>query len=83
MAILASRAVDVVVTAWLRHGHRLTRLASFYETESQITQPHSVIRLHLPARRLEGVRVGTLILRFAAEDGAGHRHTVTRTVGLR
>jgi hypothetical protein len=83
VAVLASRAVDVVVTAWLRHGHRLTRLASFYETESQITKPHSVIRLRLPARRLKGMRVGTLVLRFAAEDGAGHRHTVTRTVRLR
>ena len=55
VAILASRAVDVAVTAWLRHGHRLTRLASFYETESQITKPHSVITLHLPSRRLDGM----------------------------
>jgi hypothetical protein len=83
VAVLASRAVDVRVTAWLRHGHRLTQIASFYETESQITQPHSLIRLRLPARRLNGMRIGTLVLRFAAEDGAGHRHTVTRTVRLR
>jgi Calcineurin-like phosphoesterase len=82
VAVHASRAVDVVVTAWLRHGHRLTRLASFYETESQITKPHSVIRLRLPTRRLWGTGVATLVLRFAAEDGAGHRHTVTRTVRL-
>jgi hypothetical protein len=83
VAVLASRAVDVRVTAWLRHGHRLTPIASFYETESQINRPHSVIRLRLPADRLKGVTVGTLVLRFAAEDGAGHRHTVTRTVRLR
>jgi hypothetical protein len=83
VAVLASRAVDVVVTAWLRHRHRLTRLASFYETESQITGPHSLIRLRLPTGRLAGMRVGTFVLRFAAEDGAGHRHTVTRTVRLR
>jgi Calcineurin-like phosphoesterase len=82
VAVLASRAVDVVVTAWLRQGHRLTRLASFYETESQIPKPHSVIRLRLPTRPLNGMSVGTLVLRFAAEDGAGHRHTVTRTVRL-
>ena len=82
VAILASRAVDVAVTAWLRHGHRLTRLASFYETESQITNPHSVIRLRLPTRRLKGMTAATFVLRFAAEDGAGHRHTVTRTVRL-
>ncbi len=81
VAVLASRAVDVRVTAWLRQGHRLIRLASFYETESQITQPHSVIRLRF-ADRLKGVRAGALVLRFAAEDGAGHRHTVTRTVRL-
>jgi hypothetical protein len=83
VAVLASRAVDVHVTAWLRRGQRLTRLASFYETESQISKPHSVIRLPLPTRRLKGVRVGVLSLRFAAEDGAGHRQTVTRTVRLR
>ena len=83
VAVLASRAVDVVVTAWLRHGHQLRRLASFYETESQIAQPHSVISLRLPTRRLTGMKVVTLVLRFAAKDGAGHRHTVTRTVRLR
>jgi hypothetical protein len=83
VAVLASRAVDVVVTAWLRRGHRLTRLASFYETESQITKPHSVIRLRLPTRGLKGMRAGALLLRFAAEDGAGHRRTVTRTTRLR
>jgi hypothetical protein len=82
VAVLASRAVDVVVTAWLRSGHRLTRLASFYETESQITKPHSLIRLRLPARALNHMRVGAVVLRFAAEDGAGHRHAVTRTVEL-
>jgi hypothetical protein len=83
VAVLASRAVDVLVTAWLRQGHRLTRIATAHETESQITRPHSVIRLHLPGRQLEGMRVATLVLRFAAVDGAGHRHTVTRTVRLR
>jgi hypothetical protein len=83
VAVLASRAVDVRVTAWLRHGRRLTPIASFYETESQITGPHSVIRLRLPADRLKGMTGGTLVLRFAAKDGAGHRHTVTRTVRLR
>jgi hypothetical protein len=83
VAVLASRAVDVLVTAWLRQGHRLTRIATAHETESQITRPHSVIRLHLPGRRLKGMRVATLVLRFAAQDGAGHRHTVTRTVRLR
>jgi hypothetical protein len=83
VAVLASRAVDVLVTAWLRQGHRFTRIATFYETESQITRPHSMIRLRLPGRRLEGMRDVTLRLRFAAKDGAGHRRTVTRTMRLR
>jgi hypothetical protein len=82
VAVLASRAVDVRVTAWLRRGHRSTRVATFYETESQITQPRSLIRLSFRGQRLGGIRAGTLILRFAAEDGAGHRRTVTRTVRL-
>jgi len=82
VAVLASRAVDVLVTAWLRHGRRLTRIATFHETESQITQPHSLIRLRF-GDRLAGRKAGTLILRFAAEDGAGHRRTVTRSVRLR
>lgn len=82
VAVLASRAVDVRITAWLRRGHRLTRVGTFYETESQITRTHSVIRLSFGGRRLEGITSGTLVLRFAAEDGAGHRRTVTRTVRL-
>jgi hypothetical protein len=83
VAVLASRAVDVRVTAWLRRAHRLTRVGTFYETESQITEPHSLIRLSFRGRGGQGMRAGTLILRFAAEDGAGHRRTVTRTVRLR
>jgi hypothetical protein len=82
VAIVASRAVDVAVRAWLRDGHRLRPIASFYETESQITGPHSLIRLLLPSRLLNRMRAGTVVLRFAAEDGAGHRDTVTRTLRL-
>jgi hypothetical protein len=82
VAILASRAVDVRVTASLRRGHRLIRIASFYETESQIDRPHSVITLRMPARRLSGLSGATLVLRFAAEDGAWHRVTLTRTERL-
>ena len=82
MAVLASRAVDVRGDGMAAPGPPADRLATFYETESQITQPHSVIRLRFADRRLNGLRAGTLVLRFAAEDGAGHRHTVTRTVRL-
>ena len=82
MAVLASRAVDVRVSVSLRRGHRLTTIASFFETESQIPSPHSLIRLRMPARQLTGMSAATLVLRFAAEDGAGHRRALTRIVRL-
>ena len=34
VAVLASRAVDVRVSAWLRRGHRLTRIASFFTDDA-------------------------------------------------
>ena len=84
MAIHCSRGCDVAVTASLRLGrHRAGRIASFYETESQITKPYSDILLRLPARRLQGRGRVTLVLRFAALDAAGHHRTVTRIVALR
>ncbi len=83
VAIHASRGVDVVITASLRHGSRLSRIASFYETESQIPKPYTQILLRLPARSLQGMAAVRLVLRFAAVDSAEHRHTVTRTVTLR
>ena len=83
VAIDCSRGCDVAVTASLRLGRRLRRIASFYETESQIPKPYSDILLRLPARRLQGRRKVTLVLRFAALDAAGHHRTVTRIVALR
>lgn len=83
VAIHASRGVDVVVSASLRRGRRLQRIASFYETESQIPKPYSQILLRLPARSLQGMTAARLVLRFAAVDSAKHRRTVTRTVSLR
>ena len=83
VAIHASRGVDVVVTASLRRGRRLQRIASFYETESQIPKPYSQILLRPPARSLQGMSAVRLVLRFAAVDSAEHRRTVTRTVSLR
>jgi hypothetical protein len=83
VAVHSSRAVDVAVTIWLRHGRRLRRIASAYETESQIDQPYSRIVLGLPARSLTHAAGGALVMRFAAVDAAGHRRTVTRTVSLR
>jgi hypothetical protein len=83
VAVHASRAVDVIVTTWRRQGHALQRIASAYETESQISQPHSRIVLRIPTRRLQGTSAVTLVIRFAAVDGAEHHRTVTRTVRLR
>jgi hypothetical protein len=83
VAVHASRAVDVTVTASLRRGRHLHRIASFYETESDIPKPYSQIRLRLPARSLQGVSAVTLVLRFAALDSAEHHRVVTRTVSLR
>ena len=83
VAVHCSRGCDVVVTASLHRGRRLHRVASFYETESQITKPYSDILLRLPARRLQGRRRVTLVLRFAALDAAGHHRVVTRIVSLK
>ena len=82
VAVHASRAVDVTVTTWRRQGHALQRIASAYETESQISQPHSRIVLHIPTRGLQGTSAVTLVIRFAAVDGAEHHRTITRTVRL-
>ncbi|MGH2887740.1 MAG: metallophosphoesterase family protein, partial [Solirubrobacteraceae bacterium] len=78
VAVHLSRAADVTVTVSVRSGRRLQRIASFYETESQIPKPYSQIFLRLPARRLTGLGVATLVLQFVAIDSAGHRR-VERT----
>jgi hypothetical protein len=83
VAIHMTRAADVTVTVSRRRGHRLTRIASFYETESQIPGPHSRIFLRLPAARLAGARSVGLVVRFSAIDAANHHRTVTRIVTLK
>jgi hypothetical protein len=83
VAIHLTRAADVAVTVSLRRGRHLTRITSFYETETQIPRPHSRILLRLPARRLKGARSVTLVVRFAAVDAAGHHRTLTRIVVLK
>jgi hypothetical protein len=83
VAIHTDQAIDVTVTAWLPRGRRLQRIASYYETESQIPRPYSQIQLRLPAHWLTGGTAVKLVLTFAAVDSAGHHQTVTRTVWLR
>jgi acid phosphatase type 7 len=82
VAIHADRGVDATVTVSLRRAGRLRRIASFYETESEIPKPFTQILLRLPGRRLGGNGPVTLVLRFAVVDSAFHRAVVTRTVRL-
>jgi hypothetical protein len=83
VAVHCSRGCDVTVTAALIHGRQLRRVASFYETESDITGPYSQIVLRLPARALNGLNAATLVLRFSALDAARHHRVVTRSVSLK
>jgi acid phosphatase type 7 len=82
VAVHCSRGCDVSVTAALRRGNRLQRIAVFHETESEIPKPYSQILLRLPARRIRGLRRATLVLRFVAIDAAEHHRVVTKTVVL-
>jgi hypothetical protein len=82
VAVHCSRGCDVAVTASLRRGPRLQRIGVFRETESEIPEPYSQIHLRLPARRIQGLRHATLVLRFVATDAAEHHCVVTTTVRL-
>jgi hypothetical protein len=81
VAIHTTRAPNVAITVSVRRGRHLTRIASFYETETEIPRPHSRIALPLPARWLKRRGSVTLEVRFVA-TAAGQRRTVTRTVVL-
>jgi hypothetical protein len=81
VAIHTTRAPNVAITVSLRRGRRLTRIASFYETETEIPRPHSRITLPLSARWLKRRGPVTLRVRFVA-TAAGQRRTLTRTVVL-
>ncbi len=83
VAIHCSLGCDVTVTASLRRGRRLRRIATFYETESQLPEPYSQISLRLPETRLGGLSEATLVLRFAAIDAANHHRVVKRVVVLK
>jgi hypothetical protein len=80
--ILMSRAADVNITVSIHRRHRLSRIASFHETESQLPRAYSRIRLLLPDSPLVARGRARLIVRFAAVDGAGDRGDVVRTTIL-
>ena len=92
-----SRAANVAITVSLRRGRHLTRIASFYATESEISRPFSRVPLHLPPRWLKGRGPVVLLLHLAVVNdpnaavaellgnGANHHRSgpsVTRTVVL-
>ncbi|MGZ4307144.1 MAG: hypothetical protein ACXVSL_20015, partial [Solirubrobacteraceae bacterium] len=80
VAVRLTRAADVTIKVSVRRGRRLTQVASFYETETQIPRPHSRIYLRLPARALRGSGPVTLVLHFAAVDAANHHLALTRKI---
>ena len=83
VAMHLTRAADVAGQGLAARGARLTRIATFYETETQIPRPPSRILLRLPASRLKGTGPVTLVLRFAAVDAAGHHRALTSDRVLR
>jgi hypothetical protein len=82
VAVHLTRAANVTIKVFVRRGHRLTRIASFYETETQIAGPHSLVYLRLPARALRASGALSLVLRFAVVDGANHHLSLTRETTL-
>jgi Calcineurin-like phosphoesterase len=82
VAVRCSQMCDVTINASLSHGRRREQIASYYETESQIPGPYSLIHLRLPKRQLQGLNRPRLILRFTATDGAGQHRFLTKTVRL-
>jgi hypothetical protein len=82
VAVHCSRGCDVRVIVSLRVRGGLRRIASFWETESQIPEPYSDIVLRLPSSPLSSLTRATLVLRFEALDAAEHHRLVTRIVSL-
>jgi hypothetical protein len=77
------RGCDVVITVSQRRGRRLTPIAWFEETESQIPRAHTVLALLLPTRRLQGGREVRLVLHLVATDAAGRQRSLSERVTLR
>ena len=67
----------------MRRGKRLTSLASFEETESQISRAHTVLELPLPARPLKRAHEVTLVLHLVATDAAGRQRSLSKRVTVR
>jgi hypothetical protein len=82
VAVHCSSGCDVGVTVSLHVRGRLRRIARFWETESQISEPYSEIVLRLPSAALEHLTRAKLVLRFAAVDAAEHHRVVTTTLSL-
>ena len=81
VAVHSSRAPNVTVTVSLRRGRHLTRIGSFYETETR-SRGRTAIALRLAAHWLQGKGPVTLVVHFAAVT-AGQRREISRTVVLK
>ncbi len=82
VAVYTTRSVNAAITVSADRAGRLHRIASFWETESEIVNPYSLIYLRLPRRQLGHLRRVKLVLRFAVVDAAHHRLVMTRTMRL-
>jgi hypothetical protein len=82
IAIHLSRAADISVTVSRARGRHLTQIGRFYETETQVSRPHSRILLRLPARGLRGTGSVSLVVRLVAVDAANHHRALIRRVVL-
>ena len=70
------------MTVWLRVRGRLRRIARYWETESQITNPTARSCSVSQQAALEHLRRAKLVLRFAAIDAAEHHRMVTTQPSL-
>ena len=90
-----TRAANMTIKVSVRRGRRLTQIASFYTTESQISRPYTRLHLPLPSRWLRGRGPVTLVLRFAVIDNinvavadllgerTNHHPTISKTITIR
>ncbi len=83
VAVRLSRGADVKIDVSTRLGRHLRRIASFTESDEQLSRPDTVLSLPLPARSPKAERPLVLVLHLVARDAAGRRRSVTRTITLR
>jgi hypothetical protein len=83
VSVYCSRACDVQTAIHTRRRGRSLTLVRLRRTETQLTRPHSLIRLRLPARLLRGMRAVRLALSFIATDASREQRRAAATLTLR